>query len=171
MKQKIKFIINDVFKGFFESTDIYVNNLSEDLKVFNITCATIFSHIDIYDAFDNKLSYDTIPLEKNKFFHMLINFVTPVPPKNQFSLKTHATLEKLYFEITTIQKDDIFFWHINHVPGIYSELDFEIEFSDKFKFIHAIGIQPKIQNEMHISWHVNLNEKDNFNPIVVYRLS
>lgn len=169
MKQEITITLNDEMKGLIESRNTYINNLPEDLKIYNFHTSNIFpEQMEIFDDKNRKLSSTSIPFNNGKHLYYAVNLIDPVRTGDKFSIKISNPLGREYFDSTTEKKENLFFWTLNHCPMVECEFLCTIKLSKKFKFVNVIGTKPSTQNMNEAFWRIKMTKEQVFSPIIVY---
>ena len=170
MKQEITITIQDENKGLIESRNHYINTLAENLKVYNFHTSNIFpEQMEILDDKNRKIPSSCIPFNNGQHLYFAAKLIDPVRPGDKFSVRISNPLGKEYFDTTTVKKEDLFFWSLNHCPMVECEFLCTIRFSEKFKLLHVIGAQPATQSKTEAFWRLKMLKEQVFNPVVVYK--
>jgi len=169
MKQEIQISIRDVYEGLIETREIFLNPFSENLEIHNFCVSSIFRDWEVMDDRDRLLETQAVPINNRRDWYYAVSLIDPVLPGRKFTVKMRGRLDQRYFEMTTVNREDLYFWQISHTSVRKSELIYQIRLSDSFRLVHVQGQQPGTQDHNQASWEIPLSEGQFFNPVVVYR--
>ncbi len=169
MKQEIRFYIKSENTGTIETLETYQNMFFEQLEVHNFYISSVFKDVKLYDDKNRALSFEMIPINNRRDNYYAIYLKEPVASGSSFVSKLNANIDEKYFDLTTIKKDNLYFWNLNYMPGKKTEVLYAIYFSGEFELVHVQGIQPTVNKAKEVIWQLNMTEEQTFNPLVIYK--
>jgi hypothetical protein len=169
MKLKNTITVKAVFDVLYESTMTYENKLNEPIQIANCHSSALFEGMAITDLRGQNLVYHSIPIDNGKGLLFAIELANPVAPGREFSFTLVCKASKQYFDVTTVQKENLFFWNLHHVPGAPCDLVQEIKFPKDLEIVHVIGLQPSDCTKNRALWSLSIPENHPFDSILVYK--